>query len=100
MESYAETDLEKEFEKVFSEHNAEIQEKLAAAVKLINEAEAIAEKYGLPFRPNEHIMWCRPSYIPESMKEKFPQLEQDFWSTVTNAWGDERYAGWQSSQVC
>lgn len=92
-------DLEQEFEKVFKEHHAEIQEKLAAAAKLINEAEAIAEKYGIPFRPKDHIMWCKPSYIPESMEEKFPGLDSEFWSDVAGAWGGE-YPGWQQSQTC
>lgn len=98
MESYAENDLEQEFEKVFNEHHNEIQEKLAAAAKLIEEAEAIAEKYGIPFRPKKDLMWITPSYIPRSMQEKFPDLEPDFWTTVSNAWGN--YEGWQMSQVC
>lgn len=98
--SCGETDLEKEFEKIFDEIHPQIQEKLAAAARLIDEAEALAEEHGVPFRPEKTIMFCRPSYIPQSMQEKFPDLDSDFWTQVCDAWGGYDYEGWQQSQVC
>lgn len=92
--------MEAEFTKVFNEHHPEIQAKLAQAVKLITEAEALADKHGIPFRPEDHIMFCKPSYLPESMKEKFPGLDMEFIMDLTEAYGDENYPGWQLSQTC
>jgi hypothetical protein len=92
--------MEAEFQKVFDEHHPEIQAKIAAAAKLLAEAEELAEKHGLPFRPKTSVLGFRMSYIPESLDQKFPELEQDFWSHVTGAYGGYDYAGWQSSQVC
>jgi uncharacterized protein (DUF302 family) len=97
--SCGETDLEKEFERVFDEVHPQIQDKLAQAAKLIREAEALSEKHGIPFRPKEEIMFCRPSYLPDSLNEKFPDLDSEFWNAVTDAWAYD-YQGWQQSQVC
>ena len=91
--------LEAEFIKVFNEHHPEIQAKLAAASKLIEEAVAISEKYGIPFRPEEDIMWCNPSYVPTSYEEKFKGLDWDFLYELTEA-GGGGYDGWQMSQTC
>jgi site-specific DNA-adenine methylase len=98
--SYAETDLEKEFEKLYADHNQEIQDKLKEASRLIDEAVKLSEQYGLPFKPEEDIMWCNPSYLPHSFKGKFPELDEEFVYTVTDASGYWDYGGWQSSQTC
>ena len=92
--------LEAEFTKVCDEHMKEIQDKLSAAAILIDEAEALSEKYGLPFRPKTSIMWCRPSYLPKTFEEKFPDLDCDAVDAITNASGDYNYPGWQVSQTC
>ena len=92
-------EMEEEFLKTFNSIHDEIQSKLAAAAKLINEAEALSEAHGIPFRPDETIMFCEPSYIPESLQEKFPELNIDFWTEITGAYG-YGYSGWQQSQVC
>jgi hypothetical protein len=93
--------LEDEFTKVFNEVNPEIQAKIAAANKLIGEAETLSEKYGIPFRGTEPFGM---SFIPGSFKKKWAKLLDqeygyDFASDLTGAYGGE-YDGWQSSQVC
>ena len=100
MYEFAETDLEKQFEDTFKKVHPQIQEKLEAAAALIDEAAKMSEDNGIPFRPDVDIMFCSPSYIPESMNSKFPDLDWDFVSSLTSAGGDERYSGWQSSQIC
>ena len=97
-----EEEIEKEFESVFNTVHPQIQEKLAAAAQLINEAEALAEEHGIPFRPKHDIMFCNPSYIPTTLREKFPEVEMDYISHLTEAYGDTEYGynGWQQSQTC
>jgi hypothetical protein len=95
-----ESELEKEFEKTFKEIEPLIQAKIAAAVVLLNEAEGLSYQYGIPFRPKEEIMFCSPSYLPESMKEKWPDLDEDFVRELTGAFGYDGWDGWQQSQVC
>lgn len=87
------TPLELEFREVWESHITEIQAKCTAAAALLDEAVALSEKYGIPFRPEKTIMFCEPSYIPESMKKKFPDLEYDFVCELTNAWSGD-YDGW------
>lgn len=89
-----------QFRQSFDEHHPEIQAKLAAAGKLIAEAEEIAEKHGLPFRPKAALLGFRMSYIPDSMEKKWPGLESDDWTEIANAWGGYDYSGWQASQTC
>lgn len=92
--------LEKEYEDLCKKVSPQIQEKLAAAAKLISEATKLSEEHGIPFRPAVDIMWCNPSYIPSSLAEKHPDLEEDFISDVAGAWGGGDYPGWQQSQTC
>lgn len=98
------SELEIKFQQIFNEHHNQIQEKLSQASQLIEEAVEISEKYGLPFRPQEDIMWMTPSYIPESFNGKFPNLDYEFWTNLTDACGDFDdeigFTGWQQSQVC
>ncbi len=91
--------LEAEFTKVFNEHHGEIQAKLTAASQLIEEAVKLAEQHGIPFRPDEEIMFCRPSYFPASFDKKFKGLDWDFLYDLTEASGGQ-YDGWHLSQVC
>lgn len=91
--------LEKEFTEVFEKVHPQIQEKLAQAAKLIDEACALAEEHGVPFRPKVAAPF-RMSYIPDSLQEKFPDFDQDIWSQITGAYGGGDYTGWQQSQVC
>src|SRR6266850_1381638 len=99
MQYEPENELEKTFIKVFNENHGEIQAKISAAAKLIDEAESLSEQYGIPFKPKSSLMWCRPSYLPKSLKEKFPGIDMEFVMDSTGAYGDEGYSGWQMSQV-
>lgn len=92
-------DLEEDFARVCKQHLPQIHEKLNAAAKLINEAEAISEEHGVPFRPQHDIMFCTPSYIPASFKQKWGEdLDYDLIYELTDAGGS--YDGWQQSQTC
>lgn len=97
-------DIEEEFIKTCKEVLPQIYEKMKAAADLINEAEAIADMNGIPFRPQQDIMFCTPSYIPASMDKWNPGKTIDGvnWETIyelTDASGGE-YHGWQRSQTC
>jgi site-specific DNA-adenine methylase len=94
------SNLEEEFKKIHEKYTPEIQEKLEAAAKLINEAEALSETHGLPFRPQCDLMFCNPSYLPESLEEKFPNIDREFVMTLTDAYANDEYPGWQTSQIC
>lgn len=93
-----ENEMEVEFQKAVDIVYQQIQEKCTAASKLINEAVELSEQYGVPFEPAEDIMWCTPSYVPESFEEKFSGIDYDFVYELTSAGGGD--VGWQRSQVC
>lgn len=100
IELHDSSTLEERFQKLFEKVHPQIQAKLTDAATLINQAVELAEEHGIPFCPDENIMWCAPSYIPNSFKKKFPGLDPEFWCDLTSAGGDERYGGWQQSQTC
>jgi hypothetical protein len=95
-----ETEIEQEFQKVFDAHHEEIQSKLREASRLIDEASALSEKYGIPFCPDDDIMWCRPSFVPDSFKAKFPDIDDEFVYELCEAYPGVEYTGWQVSQTC
>lgn len=90
--------LEAEFQQVFEQVHPLIQANLAEAARLINEAVSLSEKSGVPFCPKEKLTWIKPSYIPKSFREKFPNVEKDFVEQVTDSYG--WHDGWQYSQTC
>jgi hypothetical protein len=92
--------LEKEFTNVFNTHKNEINAKLAEAGKYLEEAEQLAEKYGIPFYSN--ISFLGQSYYPASYGKKFKELDRDFVSELTNAYPGEYgdNVGWEHSAVC
>jgi hypothetical protein len=95
--------LESRFRKVVDEHNSSIQEKLKAAAELIEQAENLSEKYAIPFRPDVSITGFSMSYIPESFKKIFSNLDLDIVRDITRAYsplGHDAFAGWQQSQTC
>lgn len=100
--------LEREFTETFNLVHPQIQAKLEQASVLIKEAVALSEQHGVPFRPTKGLLGFRMSYIPTTLKEKFPpEIEDDwdddwydFWTNLTGAHGGSEYDGWQSSQVC
>jgi hypothetical protein len=90
------------FEETFNTIHPQIQAKLAEAAKALREATTLAEKHGIPFRPQVGTPF-RMSYIPDSFEEKFPEVSKDgdyAWSDLTNAHSGGDYAGWQQSQTC
>lgn len=96
-----ESGLESKFRKVVEKHNPAIQEKLKAAAALIAEAEGIAEKHGVPFRPDSSITDFSMSYFPENFATMFGNLDRDLVYDLTDASSSgEGYAGWMHSQTC
>lgn len=92
--------LEKKFRKLFDKHNPAIQAKLAQANKLIEEAESIADKHGIPFCPEEGITGFSMSYIPENFSTLFGAMDRELVYDITNASYSGDYPGWQTSQTC
>lgn len=95
------SDLEKQFQQVNETVGKEIKEKLSAASKLVREAEKLSEQHGLPFRAG--VSPLSQSYVPESFRSKWPDLDRDFAVDETGAWseyGYDDYGGWAHSAVC
>lgn len=91
--------LESRFRKVVDQYTPTIQDKLAAAAGLIEEAEELADKHGLPFRPKYSITGFCMSYMPKTFKQMFSTVNSNLVYELTHASGNE-YDGWQSSQTC
>lgn len=88
------------FEETFNSIESQIQEKMAAAAKLVREATSLSEQHGIPFRPKVGTPF-KMSYIPDSFEKKFPEVSGDYaWNDLTDAYGGGDYTGWQQSQVC
>lgn len=94
--------LEQKFRDTFAKYNPEIQEKLDAATKLVQEAEAIAEEHGIPFSPNADLVGGMvQAYVPESYESIFSELKNaddgaEVVGELTGVYYNE-YAGWQNS---
>lgn len=93
------TDAERQFRAVALEAGNLINEKLAIASKAIDEAEVIAEQYGVPFSAG--VSPLGQSYFPASTGDKFPDVDSDFINDITGAYHSEYGGeGWQHSAVC
>jgi hypothetical protein len=94
--------LEKKFREAFEKINPEIQEKVAAASKLLKEAEKLSEQHGLPFRPKGNLLdgSCH-GYFPASFSSIYGDLLEENPDLVDDVTGVYRYEengdGWQSS---
>ena len=88
--------MEREYRLAVDAAHDRIYAKLQEAGKLISEAEKISEETGIPF--SSGISPLGQSYIPGSLKEKFPDVDTDFAYEVADAHGE--YDGWQHSAVC
>jgi len=88
--------IERTFRLAVSDAHKRIDEKLAVARAALREAEKISEETGIPFSAS--ISPLSQSYIPQSLEQKFPDLDPEFVSDLTQAWGE--YGGWQHSAVC
>lgn len=92
------SEMERQFRKVAAEAGIRIQEKLNQAAQLIEEAEKISEETGVPFTAS--VSPLGQSYIPNSLAEKFPDLDTSFAYDVTEASSEYGYGGWEHSAVC
>lgn len=91
------TSLELEFQATLESVTPKIDKKLKAALKLIGEAQDLAEKAGIPFQSP-----CSPlsqSYYPRN--DKFKSLPREFLS-LTGEWDMDHfhYGDWEHSAVC
>lgn len=93
------SEVEREFRLVNLEAQKKIEEKLAKAMEALNEAEEIAEEYGVPF--DSSISPLSQSYFPTTTREKFPHVDDEFINNVSGAYHSEYGGeGWQHSAVC
>lgn len=93
------SELEQEFRKLFDEKIDLIHAKLSQAVKLVDEAVAISEEFGIPFEGN--ISPIGQSYYPKTFSEKFGKLDIDIVTDITGAYSeDPEYCGWTHSAIC
>ena len=89
--------LEKEFEELVAKVHKEINIKIAEAAKMIEEAEKISTKYGIPF--SSEISPIRNSFIPKTFKMP-KKLDEDFVWETCDVYVEENYPGWEHSAVC
>lgn len=92
-------DLEKEFRAAVSAANAELGVELKKAREAIAAAEAIAEKYGVPFYGPSGLAQV---YRPGSYDTKWVSMEEDKLEELIEELGIDPgdYGGWQHSAVC
>ncbi len=89
--------MKKELSKLeleFQEVSEKIQEKINIACAALDEAVALSEEHGLPFRPP--ISFLGQGYKPSSFEEEkwssLKAMEYDI--------EDFEYEGWQHSDIC
>ncbi len=97
--SLEDNELERKFRKAADEAGKKIQKLLAKASKAIDEAEEIAEKFGVPF--SSSVSPLSQAYYPTTTNDLYPDLDRDFIDTVSGAYhSDYGEDGWQHSAVC
>ncbi len=93
--------IEDDFKVVFDAHSAEIHAAMDKALAAVQEAEALSEKYGIPFRGS--VSPLRQDYIPSSLRVLFPEIDGDKLydigvdANISHEYHDE---GWAHSAVC
>jgi hypothetical protein len=87
--------MERAFRLAVDEAQNRIDEKMATARAALREAVQISEETGIPFRAS--VSPLSQSYVPNSLSEKFPGVDREFYSEIAGASGEE---GWQHSAVC
>lgn len=90
------SEMERTFRLAVSDAHKRIEEKMDKARAALDEAVQISEETGIPFSAS--VSPLSQSYIPNSLSEKFPDVDRDFYSDITGTWGE--YEGWQHSAVC
>lgn len=94
-EEQAKEKLEQEFVEQVKAFKEIASPLLIELSKKVRELEELSEKMGVPFDFDDQ------TYVPASLKDKFPDLDNDFVEEVTGTWQDEYGgAGWQHSAVC
>lgn len=92
-------EMERNFRKAAVEASSKIAKLLAKASKALDEAEEIAEKYGVPFRSG--ISPLGQSYYPTTTDSLYPDLDREFIDSISGAYHSEYgEQGWQHSAVC
>ncbi len=93
------TKFEKEFQECLNMNKEKIEQKLREASDALDEACGLSEKFGIPFHSNvSEISQC---YIPSGLKDKWPDVPQEFIDEATDTWDEWGYGGgWQHSAVC
>lgn len=92
------SELEREFRVSASKALKQIHVKLEEASDALAAAVDLSEKYGIPF--STQISFLGQSYTPDSLEEKFEDLDKDFVNCITGASNEYGYAGWEHSAVC
>ncbi len=92
------TPLEKEFLKTQEVFSLQLQAKIEEAEKALCEAVELSEKYGIPFESG--VSFLSNTYTPETMEDKFPELDTEWLAEVGGVCGAGEGYGWQHSAVC
>jgi len=92
------SDIERSFRRTYFATMDRIQEKMNQASSLIQEAVKISEEAGVPF--SARVSPLRNSYFPRSQEDKFPGLDSEFVSEVTETYNEYECTGWRHSAVC
>ncbi len=98
------TALEKEFLELKDRVHVMITEKVSAAAKLLEEAEQISEKHGMPFHSS--VSFIRNTFTPTSFEKKFGKLANkndedfNFLHEVADMYIENGITGWEHSAIC
>lgn len=94
--------LDAMFEGLVETIGKDIQEKINAAQKLMQEAESLADQHGIPFY--SAYSGLGQAYVPSSFYTKFKGIDLELAAEITNvgSWDlDNEYSdGWQHSAIC
>ena len=90
------SEIERAFRVAMIDAQNRIDEKLSEARRALQEAVKISNETGIPFRAS--VSPLSQCYIPESLSEKFPDLDKSAAYEMAEAYGE--YDGWQHSAVC
>lgn len=90
--------LEAEFRVLVNFIGKEIDSKLEKANKLMNEAIALSEKYGVPFRAD--VSSTSQSFTPRTYQERFQNLDEETAQDILGMSVDPGNWGWERSAIC
>jgi hypothetical protein len=93
-----ESELEAEFRALMGTVGREIYDKVEAASKLLDEAEELANKHGVPFYGQ--VSPLGQAYIPRSFQERFAGLKPEIAEEIAHMEIDGYGNGWERSALC